>query len=186
MKKITPYLRTFITGLTLLTFSPIVNAFEPPPVMTLEERVKDSSHIFIGKVEHQYFVNGLGKRISSAQAARLAEKLSNNPVIQVEIQISEVLLPRHAKMPKLVKFRYQLFGTTNFQSVDRSKGLENMLRDSQREAGKSFIFLTSKVDLPKHESFFASSDDTFYYEPISKRNLIRKTIAKHYLPVSNR
>jgi hypothetical protein len=156
--------------------APRAHAYIPEPALPLGERVKMSSHIFIGEIQSVNFVNESGQVISAAIAARETDLLQSNPILATKIRVQETLLSRRGQLPRTVVLRYPILGAGYFQSEARPRGLATLLRQVRATKGQKFIFLTQIVEHEGKKPFFVSSYAHYYCEDVKSKVTILEAI----------
>ena len=168
--------------LTLFTAS-ASHAFLPPITPPLAERVKMSSHIFVGEVRDAYFIDPSGHKISPRRAAQqmdwaLAHRSFILPVIETKLQIKESLLWRKVKLQEFVLLRSEVPAIGYYQRKERAKGLTGMLAGERRDVGKKFVFFTDIVSWPGRRTYFIYSGGHLSYdrEEMQEKAAIQKAV----------
>lgn len=168
--------------LTLFTAS-AGRAYLPPITLPLVERVKISSHIFVGEVRDAYFIDLSGRKISPRQAAQqmdwaFAHRSFILPVIEIELQVREFLLWRKVKPQEFVLLRSEVPAIGYYQRKERANGLIKMLAGERRDIGKKFVFLTDIVSWSGRRTYFIYSGGRGAYgrEEMQEKAAIQKAV----------
>jgi hypothetical protein len=159
------------------------HAFLPPITLPLPERVKISTHIFVGEVRDAYFIDLLGRKISPRQAAQQVNWASAHqsfilPVIETKLRVKESLLWRKVKLQEIVLFRAEVPSIGYYQRKDRANGLARILAIHKKEIGRRYVYLTKAVSYPGRRTYFVYSGGHLSYdrEEMREKKAIQKAI----------
>lgn len=175
---------SFCALLLALFTSSASYAFLPPPTLPLPERVKISTHIFVGEVRDAYFIDPSGRKISPRQAAQLFEqsgvlrRFGSFPVIETKLRVKESLLWRKAKPQETVLFRSEVHSIGYYQRKDRADGLAKILAMYKKEVGRRYVYLTKAVSHSGRRTYLVYSGGRLSYdrEELREKKTIQKAI----------